>query len=226
MTEKNLYGVLASSAIFAGLDETTVMKILASVHYQIKSYEKDDIIANKGEPCEWLQLVIGGTVRGEMTDSEAKVLKIENVDTGQTIAVAFLYGRNARYPVNVIANTACRIFRISKSDMIKVMQHFPIVLENMLVMVSEKAQFLSGRIHFLTLKTIRGKIAAYIIQRLRPNTVYIEFDKNQSELAEFFGVTRPSLSRAFKQLEDEKYIAVKGRTVQILNKEGLRHLSD
>ncbi|HQL70726.1 MAG TPA: Crp/Fnr family transcriptional regulator, partial [Bacteroidales bacterium] len=116
-------------------------------------------------------------------------------------------------------------FRISKTDMIKVMQQFPQVLENMLIMVSEKAQFLSGRIHFLTLKTIKEKIAAYIISRLRPNTISLELDKNQGELAEYFGVTRPALARALKQLEDEKLIGVKGRTIQVFNREGLLRLS-
>ncbi len=225
MPEINLFKVLTSGAVFAGLDEAAVMKILAGVHYQVKAYEKDGMVATKGEPCEWLQVVISGTVRGEMTDTEGKVLKIENVGAGQTIAIAFLYGRNARYPVNVIANSDCSIFRISKTDMIKVMQQFPQVLENMLIMVSEKAQFLSGRIHFLTLKTIKEKIAAYIISRLRPNTISLELDKNQGELAEYFGVTRPALARALKQLEDEKLIGVKGRTIQVFNREGLLRLS-
>ena len=44
---------------------------------------------------------------------------------------------------------------------------------------------------------------------------------SQKELAEFFGVTRPSLARALGEMEKEGIIDVKRREIQINNKKKL-----
>ncbi len=225
MTDPRLIEVLCRSTFFAGTESSQMMQLLARVHYQVKSYEKNSLIAAKGESCEFFQLVVEGSVRGEMVDPEGKVLKIENVGIGQTIAVAFLFGRNAIYPVNVVAHDTCRIFRMTKSDLLKMLQTETRLLESLLVHISEKAQFLSGRIHFLSLRTIKGKIAAYLLQKQRPHTPAVVLDRTQGELAEFFGVTRPALARALKQLEEDAYLSVKGRTIVIINSVGLQQLA-
>ncbi|HOY39814.1 MAG: Crp/Fnr family transcriptional regulator [Bacteroidales bacterium] len=223
--EINFYQLLSNTPFFGNLDETSVMKLLASVHYQLKSYNKGDIIVHKNDVCEWFMLVTSGSVRGEMSDPEGKVLKIENVMAGHTIALAFLFGRNARYPVTVVANENSQIFRILKQDLIKMLQKSRELLETMLILVSERTQFLTGRIHFLSLKTIKGKLSFYILQRVKPNSQFVYFERNQTELSEFFGVARPSLARALKQLEEDGCIEVKGKSVKILNLQLLKSLS-
>ena len=40
---------------------------------------------------------------------------------------------------------------------------------------------------------------------------------SQTSLAAFFGVTRPSLARVFKELENEKLIKVRQKEIYILN---------
>jgi CRP/FNR family transcriptional regulator len=47
----------------------------------------------------------------------------------------------------------------------------------------------------------------------------------QNELADFFGVTRPSVSRVLGDLEEEEYIEAKGRNIKIIDKEGLADLT-
>jgi len=58
------------------------------------------------------------------------------------------------------------------------------------------------------------------------------FDKNkeskiftlpvsQKEIAELFGVTRPSLSRAIRELDQDELIEAKGKNIKILNHEKL-----
>ncbi|NLA23985.1 MAG: winged helix-turn-helix domain-containing protein [Bacteroidales bacterium] len=97
------------------------------------------------------------------------------------------------------------------------MQEHTQVLENILVLVSEKAQFLTGRIQFLSLKTIKEKIASYLISKKPTDSLTVELDKSQSNLAVFFGVTRPALSRALKQMEDEGLIKVKNKFIDIID---------
>ena len=39
------YNLLLNCPVFKGLDETTIDKILKEIHYQVKHYSKNDIIA-------------------------------------------------------------------------------------------------------------------------------------------------------------------------------------
>jgi CRP-like cAMP-binding protein len=49
-------------------------------------------------------------------------------------------------------------------------------------------------------------------------------DMNQTTLAEFFGITRPSLSRSIAEMVDEGIISLKGKTGKILNLGKLKEL--
>ena len=76
----------------------------------------------------------------------------------------------------------------------------------------------------LNFKTIKGKLAHFILQQAGINKSSIVLDMTQNDLAEFFGVARPSVARALGDLEEEGYVEAKGKRITIINKEGLAHL--
>ena len=103
------------------------------------------------------------------------------------------------------------------------MQENDIVLNNFLDVVSSRSQFLASKIRFLSFKTIRGKLAHYIIQLSNNNMLrVVNLPNAQQEMAELFGVTRPSLSRAIAELEDEGCIKAERRDITILDYEKLK----
>ncbi len=94
----------------------------------------------------------------------------------------------------------------------------PRVMVNYISIVSGKAQFLSGKITFLSLKTIKEKIAYYLLQRMKnggDNTVKI--DQTQTNLADFFGVARPSLTRTILELESQGILTWSRESVSVLD---------
>jgi Mn-dependent DtxR family transcriptional regulator len=46
----------------------------------------------------------------------------------------------------------------------------------------------------------------------------------QNDLADFFGVARPSVARAIRDLKDDGYLKSAGKKISILNKKGLGDL--
>ena len=94
----------------------------------------------------------------------------------------------------------------------------PRVMVNYLNIVSGKAQFLTGKITFLSLKTIREKVAYYLMQRMRngENGV-VSMDVTQTSLADLFGVTRPSLTRTILDMEKQGILAWSRDSVTILS---------
>jgi len=95
-------------------------------------------------------------------------------------------------------------------------------LANYLNAISNRAQFLSSKLWFLSFRTIREKVAQYLLsltQESKSDKVVIS--KSQGELAEFFGVTRPSLARVFSEMEQEGFITVERKEITIKNRKGL-----
>ena len=73
----------------------------------------------------------------------------------------------------------------------------------------------------MSFKTIRGKIANYFLSLPEQNDGSIIIPFSIEELANFFGVTRPSLSRVLLQMEEIGIIKREGKTVIILDKRKL-----
>jgi CRP/FNR family transcriptional regulator, dissimilatory nitrate respiration regulator len=84
---------------------------------------------------------------------------------------------------------------------------------------------LASKLKFLSFKTIKGKIAQYILSLAGPDKVMVELPMTQNEMAEQFGVARPSLARAMGEMADEGIISVDRRVVRILDRKRLLAVS-
>lgn len=215
--------LLVNSPLFAGLKGEEIKKLLSGIIYQVRSYARGDIIASGGDICSALQVVTNGNVKGEMIDYSGRVLKIEDISAPRPLAVAFLFGKNNRYPVTISATEYTELLVLPKKSVVSLMQTSEVFLTNFLNAVSSRAQFISGKLRFLSFKTLKGKLAHYLMeldvqQKQNGNVV---LNKTQEELAELFGVARPSLSRTLRDLHNQGIILAHGRNVQILNKNAL-----
>lgn len=216
---------LQNCLLFKGLTAEELEDLLRNVNYQVKSYPKESIIKLANDVCNSLYIVLDGTVRGEMTDMSGKVLKVEDIPAPNAIASAFLFGKNNRFPVNVVSNSDCELLIIPKIEFISLLQDNQKVLINYLNMVSGKAQFLSTRLNLLSLKDLKAKLAHYLLQHTQNGRIIsFSMSQNQTKLADFLGVARPSLARSFKQLIDDGIIETDRNNVKIKDIERLKNM--
>jgi CRP-like cAMP-binding protein len=220
------FPVLNSSPLFSGLTESEIEAVIESVSYRSRSYPAGAVVVIAGEEISSVMVVMSGSVRGEMTDLTGKTIKIEDVYPPQALAAAFIYGKVARYPVNVIVNTDAELLIINKSEFLTLMNHDRRLLLNYLTAVCTRALFLSERLRFLSFRTIREKYAHYISSLPGAASGRVVIDRTQQELADYFGVTRPSLARAVAEMESDGLISVERRDVRLLDIRRLSRLSD
>lgn len=216
-----MYSKLSKSPLFKGISEENIEQLISNVPYHIKNFDEETHIASRKDECKNLMIVIKGSVRGEMLDYSGKILKVEDIFAPRPIAAAFLFGQNNRFPVDVIANSEVIILQIPKQSVLKLFQINDVFLKNYLNAISNRAQFLSQRIWFLSFKTIKGKLAQYILNLAQGDSKSAVLPLSQKELAEFFGVARPSLARALGDLEKEQILDVNRREITILDKNKL-----
>ena len=213
-----MFTQLANSPLFKGLSSDQITELLEQVNYHVRNYLEGQVLASREEECKSLLILIEGSVRGEMLDYSGKVLIVEDVVAPRPIAAAFLFGKNNQFPVDVIANNKVTVLTIPLHEVLKLFQLNAQFLKNYLNSISDRAQFLSQRIWFLSFKTIKGKLAQYILGLAKPDKTKVELPMSQQDLGEFFGVTRPSLARSLGELEKDGLIEVNRREIKIINR--------
>ena len=221
---ENFYEQLSRTNIFSGLKEESIVELLQDKPFRLKEYARDEFIAYSNDVCNDMLIVVRGSVRGEMTDFSDKKLKIEDIAAPRPLAAAFIFGSNNRFPVDIIANEPATVMVIPRDVLIFLLQHSQVVLKNYLNAISSRTQFLSNKIRFLSFKTIKEKIANYILNNIGKDSHVLMLNQSQTELADFFGVTRPSLARAFAEMEEEGVLNVERREITINDKEKLNKL--
>jgi len=216
--------ILCHSPIFRGISPEELDELFNQIHFQVKTYLKNDLITIGGEICDRLLIIQRGSVKAEMTDYSGKTIKIEDMSAPWPLATAFLFGKENRFPVTVSATTDVEMVSIPKPEFVKLLQLNALILNNYLNTISTRAQFLSQKLKFLSFKTIKQKIAHYLLEKAGDRLQSVEIQQSQGQLAEMFGVTRPSLARALGEMCQDKLIETDRRCIKILDKDRMNQL--
>lgn len=217
-----MFKILSNSPFFIGLSPEELETIFNNISYSVKSYNKGQTIAQRDDELKNLCILLEGIVKGEMVDFSGKILKVEEIKAPQPLAHAVIFSKDNRFPVDVVAITDCKMLYIPKADLLRLMQSNVIILTNFLNAVSNRAHFLTRKLWLLSFKTIKEKVAHYLlsIDKSESKTTII-LPKSHQELAEFFGVTRPSLARVLGEMQDEGIITINRREISIIDKNRL-----
>ncbi|NBC82326.1 MAG: helix-turn-helix domain-containing protein [Bacteroidetes bacterium] len=217
---------ILQNALFQGFTYSELEPLMQQINYQVIQFEKGDVLVQSGDSCDYLLLLTRGSVSGDMMDFSGKTLKIEDVHAGKPLAIAFIFGKQHTFPVTLTANEHVKAVRIWRDDLLKLMQLNRKFLHNYLNLISNKAQFLSEKLHFLSFKTIREKYAHFLLKYYPDANINpVRIKESQQQMADLFGVTRPSLARVMAEFEDEKIISVRKKQLTILNMDQLQGMT-
>ena len=102
------------------------------------------------------------------------------------------------------------------------MRECPQYMRGFMAFNANRMQYISERLKIFAQKGIKGKIVYYILSRERDGE--FELGRSIASLAEYFGVERPSLSRAMSEMVKEGIITLHAGKGQILDFKALEKL--
>jgi CRP-like cAMP-binding protein len=219
------FAILSRSPLFKNISPEEITGIVSGIPMRIRRYPAGTMIYSSGDVVNALAFVISGYVKGEMIDFTGRVIKIEDIQVPGAIAPAFLFGNRNRFPVNVVAVPDTELMIIDKADFLNLLKNDTRILVNFLDVISNRSHFLSEKIKFLNFKTIRGKLAQYILGLASDGKNTVKLDRTQNDLADYFGVARPSIARSLSEMEDMGFISTNGKMITILNRRDLAALT-
>lgn len=214
---------LSRCLLFSGLSADELEQLLSSVKTQERIFEKGDILAMQDEVCNRLIILTKGSVTAEMNAPSGKVIKVEDIFAPQTPAVLFLFGNKNKFPVQITARENTETLIVYKDSILKMLSLNQKLLKNYLDISANYASVLAEKLYIMSFRTIRQKLAMYILKLAADKSV-AKLDKSQDALAEYFGVSRPSLSRELKNMQDDGLISANRRQIQVLDREKLLRL--
>ena len=127
-------------------------------------------------------------------------------------------------PVDITALEDSEVIFISKGAVMNQMMACPSFLKVFMAFNANRIKYLSDRLKLFAQKGIKAKIAYYILSKAKDN----KFDTGRSitSLAEYFGVERPSLSRALSEMTRDGVISYHAGKGTVLDYNELHMLLD
>ena len=217
MTENNLI----ICPLFRGMSKEEHDAFLERNVNEVVNFEKGETVVRQGDVINAMYLLVKGVVRTQMITEEGNALEIDLLEAVIPLAPAFIYASNNKFPVDVIAMEPCTFLKISKSAWLKEMINNEKLLINFLTLNSNMTVFLSQKIQMISLKSLRHKLSIFLLEKTTLEKNYFILKRSRTQLAEYFGVQRPSLARTIKELEDETIITTNGRVVTVLDRNRL-----
>ena len=213
---------LVNNPLFRGITPERLFADLEEISFHTRSYKKGEILAQQGAVCNRLVILTKGSVRGEMIDYSGRLIKVEDIAAPRAIAPLFLFGEENRYPVEVTANEPTEVIELPKSSVLRLFRKNEQFLENYMNLSANYARTLSDKLFFMSFKTIRQKLASYLLRLYKQQQqTHITLDRSQQELSDYFGVSRPSLARELAHMQEDGLLIADRKHLTILQKEQL-----
>ena len=216
---------LVNNPLFRGITPERLFADLEEISFHTRSYKKGEILAQQGAVCNRLVILTKGSVSGEMIDYSGRLIKVEDIAAPRAIAPLFLFGEENRYPVEVTANEPTEVIELPKSSVLSLFRKNEQFLENYMNLSANYARTLSDKLFFMSFKTIRQKLASYLLRLYKQQQqTHITLDRSQQELSDYFGVSRPSLARELAHMQEDGLLIADRKHITILQKEQLVRL--
>lgn len=197
------------------VDATTLNRCLDSCDIFSKRYSKGAVAHHQHDACTALDIVMSGNLAAYALAENGSEMTLFEFAENSVIGANLLFGENHAYPLNIYAVSDCELLCMTRRAVGEFLHDHGFVMQ-FVKSLSMNSQGMNRKITMIMHKTLRENILDYL-QHLSfmQNTTTITLPISKRELADYFGVQRPSLFRELKRLSEEGMITFKNRTVTL-----------
>lgn len=226
---KSYASTLAKVSLFAGIESADLTTMLGCLEPKLSNYQKNDFITIAGEKFESIGIMLEGEAVVIKENAAGNRVVMDLLKPGGIFGEVAVFAENSVWPGSVVAQEASKALFIPRQKIIsqchKMCPMHQTIIQNMLIIVSEKAVMLNKKVEYLTIKSMRGKIAAYLLEQYQKSgKALFELPMNRHEMADFLNVSRPSMSREMGRMKEEGIIDFHLASVRISNPEALKRM--
>lgn len=213
---------LKSCVLFNNFNEKEILDILDNINYKKTPYKKGETIALEDDPISTIGIILSGSVEIQKNYPSGKTLTINHMHTGNIFGEVIIFSNRDTYPSTIVTLQDSQILFISKDNIIKLCTLNSVFLNNFMQLLSNRILTLSKGLKDISHQTIREKISNYLLNEYKKqNNLKIRVNYSRQEMADYFGIARPSLSRELVNMKKDGLIEFRKKTITILNLDSL-----
>ncbi len=209
------FELLLKTPLFSGIDRGDLSSLLQCLQAKILHFEKGTPVFLEGEEAGFIGLVLEGAVQIVRDDYYGTRSVLSHAEPGELFTETYACSQISYMPVSGYALKPCKIMLLSCRKMLTVCSnacrfHNQLV-KNLLQVVAEKNVELSQKIQFMSQKTTREKLMAYLTEQAKRwgNPEFtIPFDRQA--LADYLGVERSAMSAELGKLSRDGILTTQG----------------
>lgn len=225
MTAEENGRALASSPLFAGLDEQTLT--LVGERAVKRPMKKGRTIFYQGDSGDSLFVLTSGLVKVWVSSGEGEEMVLATLRApdsfGELSAVS-----GARRSASATAIEDSTLIALGRDTLLDLAHRHPAVTDGLLVALGELARRITEQASDLVFLDLAGRVAKSLVQladrdgHADGDTVLLELPLTQSELGEMVGGSRQSVNQILKSFEGRGLLELRGREVAIVDLDALK----
>lgn len=222
---------LAECKLFTGVGPGELNVMLQCLNPVVKEFQKDECLTVAGQDFDGVGVILEGEVMVAKENSAGRRVIMMTLGAGDMFGEMVAFSGERKWPATVIAQRDGKVMFLPPEKIVgncrRQCPSHRLLITNMLKVVSDRALFLNKKMEYLSMKSMRGKICAFLLEQYkRCGTTTFLMPLNRNEWADFLNVARPSLSRELGKMREEGIIDFHRASVKIMNLEAMLEMAE
>ena len=217
------YSILEKSTLFQGVEAYVLRGYLEETPHHIQCYDKEETIFHLMDPALRIGIILEGRVEAQKSFPNGSQVNVSIRIPGEIIGPAAIFSKSQRYPCDIVALEPATLMMLRKEDLLSLMQKDVKILQNFTTEIASATYMLQQRLELLSYSGIAQKAAFWLLMQVRQTgKTAVQIPDSMSRWAMIMNVSRPSLHREMKKLEEEGIIRYEGKNIYVLDPDGLQ----
>ncbi len=210
---------ITKSSLFYGIDEENQKQMMHCFNSYIKNFLSEEIICYFDDEDMGIGIIEKGNAKVIHNSDNGTQTILEYLEEGDIFGQLFYYYVD-KENITLEASSDCTIRFIDYEHIVKrcpkACSHHSQLVNNVLMMVSEKTQSICEHLEVLSRRTIREKLISYfdiLATQNESKTFILPF--TLSVLSDYLSVDRSAMSRELRKMKEEGLISMNKKEVTI-----------
>lgn len=221
--------ILGNSELFSNMSRANMENILNCSQSRLRKYKAGQIIFSQEEKPNKFYAVISGKVALVKNVALGKKNILCELKEGSVFGEDFFLDREEDYWYDAEAVVNSEILEISLKFFSDMCEEKCIcckqMMRNLLTIITKKEKIILKKVYINSSSNLLTKISIWLVNNADSKGV-VKSGMGREQLANYFGVARPSLSRALMKMQEDGLIKVKKDVFYIVNNDKIHEFSE
>lgn len=219
------YTGLKACALFHDLTEKEIETTLEQIPCTLQTFKKGQTIIHLGDTASQIGIIVSGQAEVQKIYGMGSQISVTIRKAGAMIGPAAVFSHAKVYPCDIIAKEVTSVLFIDSQNMVKLMKNDERIMNRFLTELASATFMLQQKIEMMSYNHISQKVAFTLLVYYRQSgKTAFPIPESMTKWAQQLNVSRPSLHRELKKMEEKGMIRYQPPAIEILDRETLEDL--